>query len=49
LAKSVLAVTLTKRAMVLDGHAYKETERVSPENKHKFLRLGPDPVFVVTK
>jgi hypothetical protein len=40
---------LTKRATVLDGHADKDSERVALEDRHKFIRLWPNPVFVVTK
>ncbi len=47
LAKHVFAVTLTMGAMVLDGHADKEMERITSEDKRKFIKLGPDPVFVV--
>jgi hypothetical protein len=49
LAECVFAVTLTKRAAVLDGHADEEMERITPEDRHKFIRLGPDPVFMVTQ
>jgi hypothetical protein len=42
LAKLVFAVTLRKRATVLDGHADKETERIALEDRRKFIRLGPD-------
>jgi hypothetical protein len=49
LVKCIFAVTLTKRATVLDGHADKELERIASEDRRKFIRLGPDPVFVVTQ
>ncbi len=46
MAECVFAVTLTKRATVLDGHADEET-RIAPEDRRKLIRLGPDPVFMV--
>jgi hypothetical protein len=49
LAKRVFAVALMKRATVLDGHADEEMERIALEDRCKFIRLGPDPVFVVTQ
>ncbi len=48
LAECIFAVTLTKRVTVLDGHADKEMEIITPEDRCKFIRLGPDSVFVVT-
>jgi hypothetical protein len=49
LEKRIFAVTLTKRAMVLDGHADKETERIALEDRRKFIRFGLDLVFVITQ
>jgi hypothetical protein len=49
LAKGIFAVTLTKRVMVLDDHADEETERIASEDRCRFIRLGQDPVFVVTQ
>jgi hypothetical protein len=49
LAECVFTVTLLKRAAVLDGHADEELERVAVEDRRKFIRLQPNPVFVVTK
>jgi hypothetical protein len=37
LAKHILAITLTKRAMLLNGHTDQEMERVTPEDRHKFI------------
>jgi hypothetical protein len=37
LAKRILAITLMKRATVLNGNADEETERVTPENRRKFI------------
>jgi hypothetical protein len=49
LAKRILAITLTKRAMLLDGHADEKKERVTPENRRKFIQFGPNSVLVVAK
>jgi hypothetical protein len=49
LAKCIFAVTLMKRAMVLGGHADEEMERIASEDRRKYIRLGTDPVFVVTQ
>jgi hypothetical protein len=49
LEKCILAITLTKRATLLDGYADKETKRVSPEDKHKFIQFGPNSALVVAK
>ncbi len=49
LAECAFTVILTKRATVLDCHADKESERVAAEDRRKFIRLRPNPVFVVTK
>ncbi len=49
LEKRIFAVNLMKRAMVLDSHADKETERIASKDRCKFIRLVPDPVFVVTQ
>jgi hypothetical protein len=39
LAKCILAITLMKRATLLNGHADKETERVTPEDRRKYIQF----------
>jgi hypothetical protein len=39
LAKRVFAVAMMERIMFLDGHADKEMERVTLEDRHKFVQF----------
>ncbi len=49
LTKCILTVALVKKTVVLDGHTDKEMKRVTTKDRSKFLRIGPESVFVIAQ
>jgi hypothetical protein len=49
LTKCILTVALAKRMASLDGHTDEETKQVATKDRSKFVRFGPESVFVIAQ
>jgi hypothetical protein len=49
LTKRILTVTLAKRTAFLDGDTDEETKQVTTKYWSKFVRFGPEAVFVIVQ
>jgi hypothetical protein len=49
LAKGVFAITLMKRAMLLDGHWSQESKGVAAEDGSEAVAFAPNTVLLVAK
>jgi hypothetical protein len=49
LTKCILTVALAKRTAFLDGHTDEDTMQVATKYRSKFLKFGPESVFVIAQ